>query len=170
MDERFIARFWRKVDKRGDEPEHCPGIGECWNWIASLDRTGYGRFGLGAASLGWAAAHRVSWQIANGQMPAPPLFVLHKCDNRRCVRPDHLFLGAAADNTSDMIAKGRARKGRPARGERNGKAKLTESQVRELLELYSERRRGDVQRIAERFGVTRMTVFRVATGRRHSAA
>jgi hypothetical protein len=51
-------------------------------------------------------ASRVSWQIHCGEIPAG-LQVLHKCDNPRCVRPDHLFLGTIADNVHDMLAKGR---------------------------------------------------------------
>jgi hypothetical protein len=51
-------------------------------------------------------AHRMSWEMHFGPIPEGML-VLHHCDVRRCVRPDHLFLGTARDNTRDMIAKGR---------------------------------------------------------------
>lgn len=51
-------------------------------------------------------AHRLAWELANGPVPAGQ-FVLHRCDNPPCARPDHLFLGTAADNTADMRSKGR---------------------------------------------------------------
>lgn len=80
-------------------------------------------------------------------------FVLHKCDNRCCVNPDHLFVGTLKDNADDMRAKGRDAYGENF-GENNGQAKLTEDQVRQIRKLldentYSQREIGDL------FGVTR---------------
>jgi len=65
----------------------------------------------------YATAHRISWRLHNGDIPAG-MCVLHKCDNPRCVRPEHLFLGTQADNIADKV-----RKGRQARGERHGMAR-----------------------------------------------
>ncbi len=94
-------RFWAFVVKG-------PG---CWTWTGATS-AGYGRIREGRAGTRYIGAHRVSWELANGPIP-DGLFVCHKCDNPPCVRPDHLFLGTAADNVADMIAKGRGRK--PAR-------------------------------------------------------
>lgn len=79
----------------------------CWLWIGKVNNAGYGRIGLG--SRGRAAfAHRVSFQIHRGPIPAGML-VCHRCDTRSCINPDHLFVGSAADNTADMLKKGRGR-------------------------------------------------------------
>lgn len=88
-------RFWAKVAK-GDD---------CWLWtgaVAGYPGNDYGAFNKGKA-------HRFSWELHRGPIPAG-LFVLHKCDVTRCVRPDHLFLGTQKDNMQDMVAKGRGRR------------------------------------------------------------
>jgi hypothetical protein len=95
-------------------------------WIGAHQTDGYGSFDQ-------KLAHRVAWTLTNGSIPKG-IYVLHKCDNRPCVNPNHLFLGTQADNVQDMIQKGRAKHARP--GEKNGRAKLTWTQVVEIRKRY----------------------------------
>ncbi len=88
-----MERFWSKVHKTDS----------CWEWTGSLDRAGYGRFGF--RSTNWKAS-RVSWTLTFGEIPAG-IHVCHKCDNPKCVRPEHLFLGDYQANMDDMNSKGR---------------------------------------------------------------
>lgn len=79
----------------------------CWHYKGALDSGGYGIVSyLGKLTQ----AHRLSWFFTNGEIPEG-LLVCHKCDNRRCCNPDHLFLGTHKDNMQDMIKKGRHRYG-----------------------------------------------------------
>ena len=91
----YLERFWSKVEK-GDF---------CWNWTSAISRGGYGKFSVARSK--WVEAHRVSYLIEHGSIP-DEMFVLHKCDNPKCVRPSHLFLGTQEDNVNDCIEKGRA--------------------------------------------------------------
>jgi hypothetical protein len=123
--------------------------------------TGYGRFRVKRRAF---IASRIAWVVAGNGDPAE-LQVCHRCDNRRCVRPGHLFLGTAAENAADMVAKGRQdRWPKPhiaeiMRGERNHSAKLTDAAVREIrsrVELGEQK-----SAVARDFGVTDVLVGKV---------
>ncbi|WP_126463654.1 HNH endonuclease signature motif containing protein [Sulfuritortus calidifontis] len=95
----------------------------CWIWTGARHPQGYGLIKLkDGAQL---RAHRVAYELAHGPIP-DGLQVCHRCDNRRCVRPGHLFLGTAKDNAADMVAKGRAARNT---GERNGASRLTRQDI-----------------------------------------
>lgn len=93
----LIQRFNEKYTKNA--------VSGCWEWIASTNQK-YGH--ISVSNVGGTKkmrnAHRVSWELYNGPIPEG-LQVLHKCDNRLCVNPDHLFLGTHQDNMNDMKQK-----------------------------------------------------------------
>lgn len=113
-------RFWSYVEKKS---EH-----ECWEWNGCIGKNGYGRtHENGRPDL---RAHRVSYEITKGDIPNG-LIVMHTCDNRKCVNPDHLVLGTHKENMHDMISKGRdVHNG--LKGEHHSRAKLTENQVLDI--------------------------------------
>jgi hypothetical protein len=155
------ARFWKKVNKDGPIPSHCPELGPCWIWTASLDKSGYGQIGTWTIRKSPMRAHRVAWFLTHGYFPKEG--VLHKCDNPPCVNPTHLFAGDQKANVRDAIAKGRdiICYG----GERNPQSKLLENQVIEILRIGRENNQTQTA-IAKQFGVSRRTVGFILSGER----
>lgn len=91
-------------------------------------------------------AHRVSWELAFGEIPKG-LSVLHDCDNRKCVNPDHLFTGTQADNMKGMVSKGRSL---TQNGDLNNGRKLNSNQVREIRRLLEDG--STLSTVSEMFG------------------
>lgn len=164
-------RFWQSVDQSGD----------CWLWTAGVDKDGYGRIRVNGAQQ---RTHQVSYVLHYGPIP-DGMWVLHRCDNPRCVRPDHLFLGTSQDNVADRTTKGRSatgdrnasrlypdRRPRGARhhwrtkpetrmhGERNGRAKLTADDVRQIRVLWATGQHTKVA-LAAQFGVTDVLIGKI---------
>jgi HNH endonuclease len=129
MDARTTDRFMSKVEKTDD----------CWYWKGTKHRFGYGMFNY---KNSMTTAHRVSYMLHKGTIPEG-LMVRHKCRGL-CVNPDHLELGTHKDNMAD-----KRRDGTIGYGERNGKAKLTADQVRDIRSRVGQLRKD----IAKEFGV-----------------
>ena len=123
----------------------------CHEWTGCLAANGYGMLHLNGKT---AFAHRVAFELANGQI-MDKSYVLHLCDNRKCVNPDHLFLGTFQDNMDDMVSKMRH-----AVGEKNGHAKLNAEQVREIRAIG-----GSNTKTAAVYGVTPGLVSMIRSGR-----
>lgn len=136
-------RFVSKVNKSDNG---------CWDWKASILKNGYGCIRINKKTF---LAHRVSWEIFNGEIPKEKtdyhgLCVLHKCDNRKCVNPNHLFLGTNRENICDSMKKGRRKnvlRRRPTgliykplskeQKDRHGNRKIKEVDRQEIIKLLN---------------------------------
>jgi hypothetical protein len=146
MEPHHIIRFWSYVTKTKT----------CWLWNRCVSDQGYGKTSLDGQL--WLA-HRLSWTFKHGPVPEG-MCICHRCDVPACVRPSHLFLGTHADNTADMIRKGRESLKHPIYGERNGLAKLTEANIIEIRRRYTCRK--GVAKLAQEFGIRPESLWRIA--------
>lgn len=125
----------------------------CWIWTRSTIAAGYGQVRRCGTTK---RVHRVSYEQHVGPIPAG-MCVLHRCDVRACLNPDHLFLGTRADNSADMVAKGRH-----ARGSARPSAKLAEADIPRIRRAYAG---GERQKsIASRYGVDPSTISLITSG------
>ena len=145
-------RFWSKVAKQ--EPN------VCWEWQASLDTRGYGNFGVprndGTGRYITQRAHRVAWELTNGPLIGSIQHLCHKCDNRKCVNPAHLFIGNPKINMADCAAKGRFN---DRSGENNPRAKLRKEDVIAIRASTE-----SLSSLANHYGVAKSVIWGAKTG------
>lgn len=138
----LVARFWSFV-----------AVGDgCWEWQGTIDAQGYGAFHIAGKVI---KSHRLAYDITFGEIPRGAL-VCHKCDNRKCVRPDHLFLGSVITNNMDKMTKGRHR---ALKGADHPRARLTVDQANEIKAAD-----GSQRVLARRYGVSKSTIARIRRG------
>lgn len=145
-------KFWKLVKITGTD---C-----CWEWKGRFTAKNYGIFNFSLGRNNWSVeilAHRISFYLTHHQLPEK-MCVCHKCDNTRCVNPEHLFLATKAENSYD-----RDRKKRQAFGTKNGKHRLTPDEVQKI------RRMSFVQNvlgteIAKAFNVSRGAIQHIIQG------
>ena len=148
-------RFFGKVEKTES----------CWNWTGGLTSGGYGKFSFNRKTI---SAHRMSWLIHFGEIPKGEGYhgtcVLHKCDNRKCINPKHLFLGTQKVNIIDSYNKGR--KEGFLIGEKNVNSRLSSSEVKKMRGLHKNKK---IQQnvLAEMFNVSQGTVSLIVNNKRY---
>jgi hypothetical protein len=137
-----IDAFWSSVENRGHEDE-------CWPWVGPLDGNGYGVTSVRGKK---AQAHQVAFVLSSGVLINKQV-VRHSCDNPPCCNPEHLLAGSKADNSMDMVTRGRS-----LVGTKQPNAKLTEENV---MAIRLDHRSQSV--LAKEYGVARRTIRSIKT-------
>lgn len=163
MEEGFLLRLIRKAEpkRKPSKTSEIPSrlfrsvifsANGCWIWVGAIDSGGYGSLPTKYGSK----AHRASYGYFVGDIPSG-YDVMHKCDTRCCVNPDHLAAVTTKENIRDMINKGRERH-TPLFGEKNPMSKLTREKVEEIRSLKAN---GVAQsELSKMFCVSPMTISR----------
>ena len=147
-------KFWKQVNIRLSD--------QCWPWQGTLQKNGYGDFDFRLRGIRYrCSSHRTSYMLTHNCQIQKGLCILHSCDNRRCVNPNHLFIGTQKDNIHDMMNKNRHP--RPS-GENSSAAKLTMSDVKAIRQRASDGEK--LCDIAEDFPVDRTQISRIVSKKR----
>lgn len=156
-------RFWEKVDVKEEN--------ECWLWLGSKDKDGYGWFsyeshGSAEQKSKTISSHRYSLMLKlnNKELPSS-VFARHTCDQPSCVNPHHLVEGSAKDNSADMTERNRQ-----AKGELNGQAKMTEQIAKKILEEYTADKQngrlyGSLERLAKKYNLQKQALYKLTSGK-----
>lgn len=148
MPRTLTERFWTKVQTGSPL--------DCWEWTAAKTSTGYGVLGeWRGGKTKMLRAHRIAWFLAYGEWPSG--VVCHRCDNKTCVNPLHLFVGTQRDNVRDMARKGRGH---------NPRLRLTPDQVEAIRADAQTMKQRDV---ASKHGVSQSCVSRIVNGVRRAS-
>ena len=145
-----VTRFWNNVNKTCDD--------ECWEFSCGLDKDGYGRLKVNGKTI---KAHRFSYELHNGKQIEIGKQILHSCDNTCCVNPHHLREGTSAENMKDKSLRSRIS------GEKHPRAKLTDTQAREILQRWSA---GIItqQKLADDYKVSQTTISKIISHQNRS--
>jgi hypothetical protein len=143
-----LDRFLSKID--------ICGVDDCWNWIGGINDYHYGVFYVNRRPH---YAHRYSWKLYRGEIPTR-MCILHHCDNRLCVNPNHLFMGNRIDNINDMM-----NKNRQAKGERHPAAKLNRNDVVYIREQYTNHNKKQCE-LAIELGMSHQEISEIVNGNR----
>lgn len=159
---KFVNRFYGrpklcngksyKGDWKAFYEKICFGLSTCWYWRGAKNHLGYGLFKRNRA-------HRFAYQYFNGPIPQG-LSVLHKCDVRNCVNPEHLFVGTQLENMKDAITKGRLKTPTPQRGSSNPMCKYNQETVLEIRAKYATEKYTQIS-LAREYGMSPMNVSRI---------
>ena len=143
--EKSIAVMWSRINKNGPNG--------CWEYSGQVNSRGYGAFTYAGKPM--VAVHRFIYQQVHGPLPKE-VFCLHKCDNRICCNPDHIFLGSYRENSHDMYAKDRHM------------GKLRAHQVREIREALKSWKLGMCRKLADKYGVSPSVISDLRTGQSYN--
>lgn len=142
---RYLKRFLNNIIIVGPQT--------CWEWQGRVNQDGYGTLNFkGTVSL----AHRLAWIIHSEEEIPHGKQVLHTCDNRKCMNPNHLYIGDHLKNMRDMVERGR---GGNQKGEKNGNCKLSEKDVVEIKSLLAKGKKR--KEIASKYKIAAITVDRI---------
>ena len=149
--------FWADVDKQSS-------LDGCWLWTGCIGAYGYGA--LTYQNKSWRA-HRLSYILTYGDLPVTNDYhgtcVLHKCDNRQCVNPEHLFSGTQTDNLRDMRSKNRQASPFIMKGSEQKASKLKEKDIPVIMEMRS--RKISLSKIGAKFNVSKVCISYVVNGK-----